>query len=145
MNNNGATVTTLDTTPTRKTRILLVEDHAILREGLCALLELEADFTIVGNTGDVVEALAAVERLQPHLVISDIALPGRSGIELIGELRARFPQTRVLVLTAHTTDEYIRAALNAGAHGTFSRTPGARSSACHSGWSLQGSNTCVRR
>ena len=117
MNNNGAALTTLEASPGRKTRILLVEDHAILREGLCALLELESDFTIAGNAGDVAEALAAVQELRPHLVISDIALPGRSGIELIGELRAHFPDTRVLVLTAHNTDEYIRAALNAGAHG----------------------------
>jgi DNA-binding NarL/FixJ family response regulator len=117
MNNNSAAVTTLEPNTNRQTRILLVEDHAILREGLCALLELEPDFTIAGHAGDVVEALAAVERLQPALVISDIALPGRSGIELIGELRARFPTMRVLVLTAHNTDEYIRAALNAGAHG----------------------------
>jgi DNA-binding NarL/FixJ family response regulator len=117
MNTNSLTVTRIEVSTGRKTRLLLVEDHVILREGLCALLDLESDFMIAGDAGDVGEALAAVERLQPNLVITDIALPGRSGIELIRELRARFPETRVLVLTAHNTDEYIRAALNAGAHG----------------------------
>ena len=117
MINNGLKVVPIEAGGGPKPQILLVEDHAILREGLCALLELESDFSIIGNAGDVAEALAAVESLRPQLVITDIALPGRSGIELIGELRARFPETRVLVLTAHNTDEYIRTALTAGAHG----------------------------
>jgi len=98
-------------------RILLVEDHAILREGLRALLELESDLKVVGEAADVDCALAAVERLQPQLVITDLALTGRSGIALIGALRGRSAPSRVLVLTAHNTEEYIRAALNAGAHG----------------------------
>jgi DNA-binding NarL/FixJ family response regulator len=117
MDNNDSAGTTLDIDAGDRTRILLVEDHAILREGLCALLEIEQDFIIAGSAGDFDEALAAAQRLRPRLVITDIALPGRSGIELIRELRARMPDTRVLVLTAHNTDEYIRAALNAGAHG----------------------------
>jgi len=100
-----------------KIRILLVEDHVILREGLCALLELEPDLKVVGDAMDVDKALEAVNRLRPDLVITDLALGGRSGIAFIGELRARSPGARVLVLTAHNTEEYIRAALNAGAHG----------------------------
>ena len=103
--------------PVGKTRVLLVEDHVILREGLCALLELESELEICGTVGDASEALATVPRLQPSLVITDIALPGRSGLELIAELRTLHPEIRVLVLTAHNTEEYIRAALNAGAHG----------------------------
>ena len=98
-------------------RILLVEDHAILREGLCALLEMEPDLKVVGDAADVDSALAAMERLQPQLVITDLALAGRSGITVINELRSRNVGARVLVLTAHNTEEYIRAALNAGAHG----------------------------
>ena len=98
-------------------RILLVEDHAILREGLCALLELEPDLKVVGDADDVDGALAAVERLQPQLVITDLALNGRSGIALINALSSKKTGARVLVLTAHNTEEYIRAALNAGAHG----------------------------
>lgn len=101
----------------RTIRILLVEDHAILRDGLRALLEIEPDFEIAGDVGDGLQASAAVQELQPSLVISDITLPGCSGIQLIRDLRRAHPETRVLVLTAHNTEEYIRAALNAGAHG----------------------------
>lgn len=98
-------------------RILLVEDHVILREGLRALLELEPDLRIVGEACDVGDALRATETLQPRLVITDLALSGRSGIQFISELRRQNSAVRVLVLTAHNTEEYIRAALNAGAHG----------------------------
>jgi DNA-binding NarL/FixJ family response regulator len=100
-----------------KTRILLVEDHVILRDGLRALLELEPDLEVVGSVGNVPAALVAVRDLKPQLVLTDIALPGRSGIELIGDLCALEPAMRILVLTAHSTEEYIRAALNAGTHG----------------------------
>jgi DNA-binding NarL/FixJ family response regulator len=98
-------------------RIVLVEDHAILREGLRALLELESDLEVVGEADEVNGALEAIERLQPHLCITDLALPGRSGIALISELCRLKSSVRMLVLTAHNTEEYIRAALNAGAHG----------------------------
>lgn len=106
-----------DTSASAKTRILLVEDHVILREGLCALLELEPDLKVVGDAGEIDGALQAAERLRPELVITDLALSGRSGISFISALRAGCPEVRVLVLTAHNTEEYIRAALNAGAHG----------------------------
>jgi DNA-binding NarL/FixJ family response regulator len=100
-----------------KTRILLVEDHVILREGLCALLEMESDLKVVGEACEIDGALQAAAELRPRLVITDLALSGRSGITFITELRVRCPDVRVLVLTAHNTEEYIRAALNAGAHG----------------------------
>jgi DNA-binding NarL/FixJ family response regulator len=98
-------------------RVLLVEDHAILREGLRALLEIEPDLEVVGDCADTDAALAAFEQLKPDLVMTDLALNGRSGIELIAELHNRSATTPVLVLTAHNTEEYIRAALNAGARG----------------------------
>jgi DNA-binding NarL/FixJ family response regulator len=100
-----------------KSRVVLVEDHAILREGLRALLELEHDLQIVGEAPNGIDAVPAVETLAPDLVITDIALPGRSGIELIGCLRQLRTEMKILVLTAHNSEEYIRAALNAGAHG----------------------------
>lgn len=102
--------------PARR-RIALVEDHAILREGVRALLEIEVDFEVVADVGNAEDALAAVRRLQPDIVVTDLSLPGRSGIELIGELRQTCPAVRILVLTVHDTEEYIRASLNAGAHG----------------------------
>jgi DNA-binding NarL/FixJ family response regulator len=98
-------------------RIVMVEDHAILREGLKALIEIEADFDIVGEFGSFEESLDGICALQPDLVLTDLALPGRSGIELLGEIRRLSPSTRKLVLTAHENEEYVRAALNAGADG----------------------------
>ena len=98
-------------------RIVLVEDHAILREGLKALIEIESDFDIVGEFGSVEECLAGIVDLQPDLLLTDLALPGRSGIELLAEMQRLSPLTRKLVLTAHENEEYIRAALNAGANG----------------------------
>jgi len=96
---------------------VLVEDHAILREGLRALLELEPDLRIVGEAANGLDAVPTIEAVGPDLVITDIALPGRSGIELIGCLRQLHPTLKMLVLTAHNSEEYIRAALNAGTHG----------------------------
>src|SRR5258708_32450561 len=98
-------------------RIVLVEDHAILREGLKALIEIESDFHIVGEFGSVEDCLEGIRDLQPDLVLTDLALPGRSGIELLAEIQRLSPLTRKLVLTAHENEEYIRAALNAGADG----------------------------
>ena len=98
-------------------RLVLVEEHAILREGLRALLELESDLSIVGEATNVGEALETVQRLSPDLVLTDVALAGRSGIELIAGLRERRTEAKLLILTAHNSEEYIRAALNAGAHG----------------------------
>jgi DNA-binding NarL/FixJ family response regulator len=98
-------------------RLVLVEDHAILREGLRALLELEPDLRVAGESTNGIDAVEVVRSLAPSLVISDIALPGRSGIELIGQLRQVQPTLKILVLTAHNSEEYIRAALNAGADG----------------------------
>jgi DNA-binding NarL/FixJ family response regulator len=100
-----------------RSRLVLVEDHAILREGLRALLELEHDLLIAGEATNGIDAVELVRLLGPSLVISDIALPGRSGIELIGCLRQVQPGVKILVLTAHNSEEYIRAALNAGADG----------------------------
>jgi len=98
-------------------RIVLVEDHAILREGLKALIEIESDFDIVGEFGSAEECLEGIAGLQPDLLLTDLALPGRSGIELLAEIQRLSPLTRKLVLTAHENEEYIRAALNAGANG----------------------------
>lgn len=103
--------------PKARSRIVLVEDHAILREGLKALIELEPDFEIVGDFGSVEDSLARIDSLQPDLVITDLALPGRSGIQSLADIQRLSPSTRKLILTAHNSEEYIRAALNAGADG----------------------------
>jgi DNA-binding NarL/FixJ family response regulator len=104
-----------ETTP--RIRIILVEDHAILREGLKALILMESDFDIVCDFGNEEQSLRSISDLQPDIVITDLALPGRSGIELLADVKRVSPATRKLVLTAHDNEEYIRAALNAGADG----------------------------
>jgi two-component system response regulator NreC len=103
--------------PRPLTRIVLVEDHAILREGLKALIEIESDFEIAGDFGGAEEAVAGISQLQPDLVLTDLALPASSGFELLAAVRRVAPRARKLVLTAHNSEEYIRAALNAGADG----------------------------
>jgi DNA-binding NarL/FixJ family response regulator len=103
--------------PRRRIRVLLVEDHLVLREGLKSLLEIDRELEIVGEAGTADEALRIAERESPDIVLSDIALPDRSGISLIAELRALGIACQVVMLTAYKTEEYIRAALDAGASG----------------------------
>ena len=98
-------------------RIVLVEDHAILRDGLKALIELEPDFEVIAEFDGVESGLIGIRGLQPDVVLTDLALPGRSGIELLSEMRTLSPLTRKLVLTAHDNAAHIRAALTAGADG----------------------------
>src|SRR5579871_2466441 len=98
-------------------RIVLIEDHAILRDGVRALLELEQDLQVVGEAGTAAEGVRVTRTCNPTLVITDLAMPGGLGLSAIDELWAACPGVRVMVLTAHCTDEYIRAALNAGADG----------------------------
>jgi DNA-binding NarL/FixJ family response regulator len=103
--------------PKPRVRIVLVEDHIILREGLKALIEIEPDFEIVGEFGAVEQCLAGIGQLQPDLVVTDLELPQCSGIELLAQIKHVVPNAHKLVLTAHINEEYIRAALNAGADG----------------------------
>ena len=98
-------------------RLMLVDDHAILREGLRALLELEPDFNVVGEAASYDEALVMAARVQPDVVLTDIGMPGRSGLALVRELRAICPAARVVLLTAHASEEYIRAGLDCSADG----------------------------
>jgi DNA-binding NarL/FixJ family response regulator len=101
----------------RTIRLVLVEDHRVMRDGLKTLLELEADVAIVGEFGCAASGADGIRRLQPDVVVTDLALPGRSGVELMGDIRILSPLSRKLVLTAHDGGEHIRAALSAGADG----------------------------
>jgi DNA-binding NarL/FixJ family response regulator len=101
----------------RRLRILLVEDHALMREALRALLETDPELEVVGEAANFSEGVQAAMRVKPAVAMVDVALPDRSGIELAAELKARGLSTHVLILTAHATKEYVRAALNAGALG----------------------------
>ena len=98
-------------------RLALVEDHALLRDGLKALLELESNVEIVGEFDCVESSMDCIRRSQPDVVVTDPAVPGGSGIELIGEIQRLSPRSRILALTAQDGREYIRAAFRAGADG----------------------------
>jgi DNA-binding NarL/FixJ family response regulator len=98
-------------------RLVLVEDHTILRDGIRALLQLESDMIIVGEYACVDSSLDGIHRLQPDVVVVDLSLPNRSGLELMREIQRLSPRSRKLVLTGNDGLEYIRAALGAGADG----------------------------
>jgi DNA-binding NarL/FixJ family response regulator len=101
----------------KRIRLVLVEDHALLRDGLKALLELESDVDIVGEFGCVESSVDCIRRSQPDVVVTDLAPPGGSGIELIGAIQSLSPRSRILALTAQDGGEHIRAAFRAGADG----------------------------
>jgi DNA-binding NarL/FixJ family response regulator len=97
----------------RQLSLLLVDDHTILREGLRALLELQPDMHVVGEASTYEEAINLAASMQPDIVLTDIGLPGRSGLLLVRELRKACPAARIVLLTAHSSEEYIRAGLDA--------------------------------
>jgi DNA-binding NarL/FixJ family response regulator len=98
-------------------RIVIVEDHTLLRSGLRALLAQDPDLEVVGEAGNGRDAFHTIATLKPDLVLMDISMPGMNGIDAIHEIRRRVLETRVIVLTVHKTDEYIHEALRAGANG----------------------------
>ena len=100
-----------------KIRIVLVDDHAVLRAGLTALLNAEADMTVVGEAGDGAASLPVVADRQPDVVLLDINMPNMGGLEALGELRKVAPKSRVLILTMHDDQTYLRQALAQGAAG----------------------------
>jgi len=101
----------------KKIRILLAEDHVVVREGTKRLLESQPDFEIVGEANDGEEAIALTAKLHPELVIMDISMPKVSGIEATKQIKALYPNTAVLVLTGYDYDEYVFALIEAGAAG----------------------------
>jgi DNA-binding NarL/FixJ family response regulator len=101
----------------KKFRIIIAEDHTIVREGLRALLSSDPNFEVVGEVEDGREAIRVTERLEPDLVLMDLSMPRMSGMEAIREIKRRCPQTKVIVLTVHKTEEYVLASLDAGAEG----------------------------
>jgi DNA-binding NarL/FixJ family response regulator len=114
----SSTLTALPPLGVAKTwRILLVEDHTLLRAGLRALLLQDPDLEIVGEADNGRDAVRAMSALAPDLVLMDLSMPGLGGIEAIIEIRRRSIETRIIVLTIHKSDEYIHAALHAGANG----------------------------
>ncbi len=100
-----------------KQRILLVDDHEVVRLGLRTLLDHHAHFEVIGEASTAKEALEQVARLHPDIVLMDIRLPGTSGIEACEEVTTHFPETRVVMLTSYAEDEMLFSAIRAGASG----------------------------
>src|SRR4030067_650101 len=105
------------TTNPRAIRVLLVDDHTILRIGLRAFLRYHDDIQVIGEAQDGAEALARVAELRPDIVLMDIAMPGVNGIEATRQIRAQYPETRVLILSQYEDPQYVLALLRAGASG----------------------------
>jgi DNA-binding NarL/FixJ family response regulator len=106
-------------------RVLLADDHAILREGLRALLATAADIEVVGEAATGEEAIARAAALRPDVVVMDVAMPGLGGLEATLTIRRDQPEARVLVLTQHENPEYVRRFMKAGAAGyMLKRTAG---------------------
>ncbi|MCC6453643.1 MAG: response regulator transcription factor [Caldilineaceae bacterium] len=98
-------------------RILVADDHAVLRAGLTALLNAEPDLTVVGEASDGSECLRVAQAVQPDVILLDINMPGMNGLEVLPLLQQSAPQSRVLVLTMHDDSTYLRQVLRAGGAG----------------------------
>jgi two-component system, NarL family, response regulator DevR len=103
--------------PARPMRLLVVDDHEVVRQGLVALLDRREGFQVVAEAGTVAEALQAARYHQPDIVIMDVRLPDGSGIEACREIRAELPETRIVMLTSYPDDEAVLSAIVAGASG----------------------------
>jgi DNA-binding NarL/FixJ family response regulator len=98
-------------------RVLLADDHAMMRDGLQALLQAAPDIEVAGSAGNGREALRLAAELHPDVVVMDITMPDMNGIEALGLLREKHPQIRVLMLSMHSSSEHVHRAFNAGAAG----------------------------
>jgi len=101
----------------RPLRLVVVDDHEVVRQGLVALLGRREAFQVVGEAGTAEEALAVVRRFRPDLVVMDVRLPDGSGIEACREIRAEMPEVRVIILTSYPDEEAVLSAIIAGASG----------------------------
>ncbi len=97
--------------------IVLAEDHVAFRQRIKMVLERDPQFLVVGEAGDGYELLEILQKTPAHLVLLDLTMPRLSGLEVIEPLRARHPETKILVLTMHKDPEYLERAMTAGAHG----------------------------
>ena len=106
-----------DATPNPVLRLLVVDDHEVVRQGLVALLGRREGFQVVAEAGTVAEAIEAARRFQPDIVVMDVRLPDGSGVEACREIRSEFPSTRVVMLTSYPDEEAVLSAIVAGASG----------------------------
>lgn len=106
------------------TRVLIVDDHPLLRKGVSQLIDQEMDLMVVGEAEDAHKAITAIETTKPDVALIDISLNGASGIELLKNIRARFPKLKMLVLSMHDESVYAHRALRAGASGYIMKQEG---------------------
>ena len=111
-------------TTTRQTRVLLVDDHEIMRDGLREVLQREGDFDVVGQAGDGAAAVRIAQRLRPDVIIMDVMMPLKNGIDACREITEMLPETRVLILTASAEDDAVMEAVAAGATGYLQKYSG---------------------
>jgi DNA-binding NarL/FixJ family response regulator len=105
--------------------VVLADDHQILRQGLRALLQLEADLQLLGEAADGLEAVRLVERVRPDVLVLDLMMPGLDGLEVARQLAVKSPATRVIILSMHANEAYVIEALRAGALGYVLKEAGA--------------------
>ena len=105
----------------QKIRVLVVDDHTIVRDGICALLALAADIEVVGEAANGVEALEKIKQLTPDVVLMDIAMPVMDGLEATRRIHKEFPKTKVLVLTQYDEKDYIFSIIEVGAQGFITK------------------------
>ncbi len=117
MQQNAEPLRAVEACAPARTRLVLIEDHAILRAAIRALIDMEGDLQVVGEAGTANEGVRVARETGATLAVMDLGLPGESGLSTIGALHAVSPALRVLILTAHCTDEYLRAAFSAGVDG----------------------------
>jgi two-component system response regulator NreC len=106
----------------QKIRVLVTDDHTIVRDGICALLALAADIEVVGEAANGKEALEKVKELSPDVVLMDVAMPIMGGLEATRRICRGFPRAKVLALTQHDDKEYVFPAIEAGACGFITKT-----------------------
>ena len=99
------------------TRVLVVDDHQVVREGFCALLENQADMEVVGQAGDGRTALQMTRELLPNVVLMDISMPDMNGIEAANQIHAEFPHVKTIILSIHADKEYVERALKSKVRG----------------------------
>jgi DNA-binding NarL/FixJ family response regulator len=105
-------------------RVLIIDDHPIVRQGITQLINQQKDLTVCGEAGDVRNALDSIEKCKPDIVILDLSLNGASGIELLKDIKIRYPRTPILILSMHDEGIYAPRALRAGASGYIMKQEG---------------------
>jgi DNA-binding NarL/FixJ family response regulator len=121
---SGPTAASPPATPPARRGVLVVDDHPFMRAGIAQLIERQADLRVCGEAGNPAEALQALAKAKPDLILTDLTMPGRSGLEFIKDLRAAHADIAVLVISMHDEVVYAERALRAGARGYIMKEAG---------------------